>query len=65
MALGKFRSPGCWKPAVALQLYMGDYIEAGFRRHHEVLSRARWDSLAVARRLLIFILERLLPDARW
>jgi hypothetical protein len=41
---------------------MGLADEAGFRRYHEVLSRARWDERAVARRLLHYIIERLLPD---
>ncbi len=41
---------------------MGLADDAGFRRYHEVLSRARWDSRAVARRLLHHIIERLLPD---
>jgi hypothetical protein len=33
-----------------------------FRRYHEVLSRARWDARAVARRLLVYVLDQLLPD---
>jgi hypothetical protein len=33
-----------------------------FRRYHEVLGRARWDARAVARRLLLHLLERLLPN---
>ncbi len=41
---------------------MGLADEAGFRRYHEVLSRAGWDARAVARRLLLYIVERLLPD---
>lgn len=41
---------------------MGLADEPGFQRYHEVLSRARWDGRAVARRLLLIILERLLPD---
>jgi hypothetical protein len=41
---------------------MGLADEPGFRRYHEVLSRARWDGQAVARRLLLYIIERLLPD---
>jgi hypothetical protein len=41
---------------------MGLADEAGFRRYHEVLSRARWDARAVARRLLLYTVERLLPD---
>jgi hypothetical protein len=41
---------------------MGLADEPSFRRYHEVLSRARWDGRAVARRLLLYIIERLLPD---
>jgi hypothetical protein len=41
---------------------MGLADAAGFRRYHEVPSRACWDSRAVARRLLQSIIERLLPD---
>lgn len=41
---------------------MGLADEAGFRRYHEVLSRARWDARGIARRLLHYIIERLLPD---
>ena len=42
---------------------MGLADRPSFRRYHEVLSRARWDGRAVARRLLLHIIERLLPDA--
>jgi hypothetical protein len=41
---------------------MGLADEAGFRRYHEVLSRARWDSRAVAKRLLHYIVDRLPPS---
>jgi hypothetical protein len=41
---------------------MGLADEPSFRRYHEVLSRARWDARAVARRLLLYIIDRLLPD---
>ena len=33
-----------------------------FRRYHEVLERARWDARAVARQLLLYGLDRLLPN---
>ena len=33
---------------------MGLADEPSFRRYHEVLSRARWDGQAVARRLLLY-----------
>jgi hypothetical protein len=41
---------------------MGLADESSFRRYHEVLSQARWDGQAVARRLLLYVIERLLPD---
>ncbi len=36
--------------------------EPQFRRYHEVLGRASWDSKAVARRLLLHLLDRLLQS---
>ena len=41
---------------------MGLADEPGFRRYHEALGRARWDARAVARRLLLYIVDRLVPD---
>jgi hypothetical protein len=41
---------------------MGLADEPSFRRYHEVLSRARWDARAVAQRLLLHVLDRLLSD---
>ena len=40
---------------------MGLAGEPSFGRYHEVPSRARWDAPAVARRLLLHVLDRLLP----
>jgi hypothetical protein len=40
---------------------MGLADDQHFRRYHEVLSRARWDARAIARRLLLYIIELLLP----
>jgi hypothetical protein len=40
---------------------MGLADTPGFQRYHEVLGRARWSARAVARRLLLHILNRLLP----
>ena len=40
---------------------MGLSDDPGFGRYHEVLNRARWDTRALARRLLLHVLERLLP----
>ena len=36
--------------------------DPGFARYHHVLSRARWDSRAVAGRLLAMIVDTFLPD---
>ena len=41
---------------------MGLADHVGFARYHEVLNRARWDARAVARRLLLYLLDRLLPS---
>jgi len=41
---------------------MGLAEDRHFQRYHEVLSRARWDSRVIARRLLLYIIERLLPE---
>jgi hypothetical protein len=41
---------------------MGLADEPGFGRYHEALSRARWDSRDVARRLLRHLLDVLWPD---
>ena len=54
-------APGKRTVTQALRV-MGLAEEPQFRRFHEVLGRARWDSKAVVRRLL---LDRLPPDGRW
>ena len=41
---------------------MGLADQPGFRRYHEALSRARWDSREVARRLLMHLLAVLWPS---
>lgn len=40
---------------------MGLAVEPRFHRYHDVLSRARWDARDVARCLLLYLLDRLLP----
>jgi hypothetical protein len=40
---------------------MGLSDDPGLGRYYEVLNRARWDTRALARRLLLHVLERLLP----
>lgn len=41
---------------------MGLAEHVGFARYHEVLNRARWDARAVARQLLLHLLDKLLPS---
>ncbi len=41
---------------------MGLAANPGFSRYHEVLNRARWDSRAVARVLLVRVLDAFLPS---
>jgi hypothetical protein len=40
---------------------MGLAARPGFARYHEVLSRARWNGRAVARKLLVQVLDVYLP----
>ena len=61
LVAGAVLAPGKRTVTQALRV-MGLADEPRFRRYHEVLSRARWDARAVARRLLLYMIERLLPD---
>ena len=61
LVAGAVLAPGK-RTVTQLLRVMGLADEPSFRRYHEVLSRARWDGQAVARRLLLYIIERLLPD---
>jgi hypothetical protein len=61
LVAGAVLAPGKRTVTQALRV-MGLADESGFRRYHEVLSRTRWDARAVARRLLLYIIDRLLPD---
>jgi hypothetical protein len=61
LVAGAVLAPGKRTVTQALRV-MGLADESGFRRYHEVLSRARWDARALARRLLLHIIERLLPN---
>ena len=61
LVAGAVLAPGK-RTVTQLLRVMGLADEPSFRRYHEVLSRARWDGRAVARRLLLYIIERLLPD---
>jgi len=61
LVAGAVLAPGQRTVTQALRV-MGLADEPGFGRYHEVLSRARWDARAVARRLLLHVLERVLPS---
>ena len=58
---GAVLAPGKRTVTQALRV-MGLDHDNGFGRYHEVLNRARWNARAVARLLLLHILERLLPN---
>jgi hypothetical protein len=57
---GAVLAPGKRTVTQALRV-MGLADEPGFGRYHEVLNRARWNGRALARRLLMLILDQLLP----
>jgi DDE superfamily endonuclease len=61
LVAGAVLAPGKRTVTQALRV-MGLADGGGFRRYHEVLSRARWNARAVARQLLLPIIARLLPD---
>ena len=60
LAAGAVLAPGKRTVTQVLRV-MGLAAEPRFRRYHDVLARARWDARALARRLLLHLLERLLP----
>ena len=64
LVAGAVLAPGKRTVTQALRV-MGLGEAPQFRRYHEVLDRARWDARAVARQLLLYVLDRLLPTARW
>ena len=61
LVAGAVLAPGKRTVTQALRV-IGLAEEPQFRRFHEVLGRARWDPKAVARRLLLHLLDRLLPS---
>ena len=61
LVAGAVLSPGKRTVTQASRV-MGLAHQPGFRRHHEALSRARWDSRELARRLLRHLLAVLWPD---
>jgi hypothetical protein len=60
LVAGAILTPGTRTVSTALRV-MGLADAPGFARYHEVLSRARWNGRAVARRLLVLILDTFLP----
>ena len=60
LVAGAVLAPGKRTVSQALRV-MGLAAEPGFARYHEVLSRARWNGRAVARRLLAQVLDAFLP----
>jgi hypothetical protein len=61
LVMGALLAPG--KRTVSSCLRMTGRAQAGnFASYHQILNRARWNSRAVARRLLSIVVERLVPD---
>src|SRR5690349_249107 len=60
LVAGAVLAPGKRTVSQALRV-MGLAAKPGFARYHEVLSRARWDARAVARKLLAHVLDAFLP----
>jgi hypothetical protein len=60
LVAGAILAPGKRTVTQALRV-MGLAEQTGFGRYHEVLNRARWDSRAIARRLLGHLLDALWP----
>jgi len=61
LVAGAVLAPGKRTVTQALRV-MGLAANPGFSRYHEVLNRARWDSRAVARVLLVRVLDAFLPS---
>ncbi|WP_104519512.1 transposase [Rhodopila globiformis] len=63
LVTGAILAPGQRTVSAALRV-MGLADRPGFGRYHEVLSEARWDARALARKLLLHLLEVLLPEGQ-
>jgi hypothetical protein len=61
LVTGAVLAPGKRTVTQVLRI-MGLADERGFRRYHDVLARARWNARALARQLLLHLIERLWPD---
>lgn len=61
LVMGALLAPG--KRTVSACLRMtGRAEKKSFSSYHQILNRARWNSRAMARRLLVMIVDRLVPD---
>ena len=61
LVMGAVLAPG--KRTVSACLRMTGRAEAkNFSSYHQLLNRARWDTRAMARRLLVMIIDRFVPD---
>lgn len=60
LVAGAVLAPGKRTVTQALRV-MGLGDEPGFGRYHEVLNRARWEARGLAQRLLLHVLDNLLP----
>ena len=61
LVAGAVLAPGKRTVTQALRV-MGLAEPVGFARYHEVLTRAHWDARAVARQVLLHLLDKLLPS---
>jgi hypothetical protein len=61
LVAGAILAPGKRTVTQALRV-MGLGDDPRFGRYHEVLNRARWDTRTLARRLLLHIIDHLLPE---
>ncbi len=61
LLMGAILAPGKRTVSSALRI-TGRAAVSNFTCYHQVLNRARWSSLAIASRLLVLIIDRLVPD---
>ena len=61
LVMGAMLAPGKRTVSSALRI-TGRAMASNFTCYHQVLNRARWSSLAVARQLLVLIIDSLVPD---
>ena len=62
-ALVLLMDPRAWQAHVSSALRITERAAvSNFTCYHQILNRARWSSLAIASRLLVLIIEHLVPD---